>query len=475
MSIIPFTGDTVALISQLEGNVDSLNSMQVTPDVFHHAEIIERLINALVFNTTLTKVHLDDVSLSPAARLAFAQLLRFNNTITHLALADNDLDPTFWVAFGTALQVNQAITTLWIARNDVGIIGGRALGAALECNKTLCDLYLDCVLLDNSAVTSIANALQINKTLTHLGIIDNGLTEVRSIADMLNFNSTLLTLDLSQNNLGCNTAAFLAVALNRNHTLESLILDQNNINGSGGLELAAMLINNHGLLSLSLRKNALGDTACIHMAITLSINISLKYLDLSVNLFGLPTITAFAEMLIVNTTLETLLLRSDDNYDVDYDEAPIMADAQALKLVTAVQHNRTITKLDVWGFTWSDAGMRAIADAMCVNFTLCQFITCEDETETSIMDDILARNKVLSVAPYWTMKKHVQFPTRCHSAVICILLAAGRFQPTLPEELWLDIIMSHFRVSDFYNSALSIPLSPFLDLENLLLCWAVPS
>ena len=57
--------------------------------------------------------------------------------------------------------------------------------------------------------------------------------------------------------------------------------------------------------------------------------------------------------------------------------------------------------------------------------------------------------KMLLDSQLWTTKLHPKFPKKCHTNIICILLAANRFLPTLPIEIWIDYIFPNLKVIDF--------------------------
>ena len=55
------------------------------------------------------------------------------------------------------------------------------------------------------------------------------------------------------------------------------------------------------------------------------------------------------------------------------------------------------------------------------------------------------------LAMFWSPSRHITFEGDWwQPAIMTILLAAARFQPTLPEELWHTLILSFFQQRDCY-------------------------
>lgn len=48
----------------------------------------------------------------------------------------------------------------------------------------------------------------------------------------------------------------------------------------------------------------------------------------------------------------------------------------------------------------------------------------------------------------WQTSRHAHYPLDCHQAACTTLLAAGRYYPTLPDELWVEIF-GYWMYGDF--------------------------
>ncbi len=89
-------------------------------------------------------------------------------------------------------------------------------------------------------------ALERNSTLVALDLGDNnlGAEGCRHLAAALERNSTSVTLDLGGNNVGADGCRYLAAALERNSTLRALSLHSNNIGTDGAAAFQTLLQSN---------------------------------------------------------------------------------------------------------------------------------------------------------------------------------------------------------------------------------------
>ncbi|MGC0372311.1 MAG: hypothetical protein DGJ47_001023, partial [Rickettsiaceae bacterium] len=107
----------------------------------------------------------------------------------------------------------------------------------------LTELFFTFNHIKNEGAKALANLLNGNKTLTTLDLSTNNIGDEGSaaLADSLHENTTLTTLDLSENNIGDEGAAALAESLKENTTLTTLDLVANNIGDEGAAALAESL------------------------------------------------------------------------------------------------------------------------------------------------------------------------------------------------------------------------------------------
>ena len=157
-----------------------------------------------------------------------------------------------------ALTRNPYVTYLRLGKN-IGDVGAEALARMLEHNTTLKVLDLS----GNSSITArgvdaLANTLKKNTTLTTLNL---SMTNVkhkacRALSSMLAVNETLTTLDVSCNNIGDRgVKALLEFIQKRNSGLTTLSIANNRITPKGANVLAETVRDNTTITSIDISNN----------------------------------------------------------------------------------------------------------------------------------------------------------------------------------------------------------------------------
>ena len=325
------------LVSEyLKGNY-KLNELDWKLDVSAAAA----LSDVLQTSHTLTHLHLTHgsciTSLTPA--------LQANNTLTHLNMSQTQVGDAEAIALGKIFQSNQTLTHLCLAYNKITHVGVEALTYALRSNKALenLDIRYNCI-GDKGAEELV---LQSNQTLTHLCLVDNGITHigVEALADALRSNQALEDLDIGYNCIGDGGAVALSQALEFNRTLRCL-------NMGGGLPRKFIGLSDRGIRAI---------------AHALQCNSSLTYLDISGHLGSESALSALGEALQSNCSLTHLHLRGER---VSLTRFPFF-DSAAVAFSKALQSRNTqLTRLDLQCTSFSSSCAITLARALGVNGTL---------------------------------------------------------------------------------------------------------
>jgi NLR family CARD domain-containing protein 3 len=162
---------------------------------------------------------------------AIADALLVNSTLTKLSLAQNKLEEAGTKAICEALEQNMTLKELdirqefWIGSNTGGSAGAKHVAKMVRVNggltslnlssNELCGLHKDgCGTYTAEGIAAIADALRVNGGLTSLDLSNNALCGVTrfggtytaegitAIADALRVNGALTECDLSHNGLG---------------------------------------------------------------------------------------------------------------------------------------------------------------------------------------------------------------------------------------------------------------------------------
>jgi Ran GTPase-activating protein (RanGAP) involved in mRNA processing and transport len=140
-------------------------------------------------------------------------------------------------------------------------------------------------------VANLLQALCTNDTVVELNLSQTGIESVISddLRTFLKHTPVLRDLDLSQNNLGDETASIFADVLPGQDTIVNLWMAVCHITDAGAIVLCESLIQNHKMKRLSLRDNFLTEQLGFRISEILQQNDSLRWMDLTstqVDCFG---------------------------------------------------------------------------------------------------------------------------------------------------------------------------------------------
>ena len=220
-----------------------------------------------------------------------------NTTLEHVDLRWCRIGPLEAQRLAQALCVNTSVKTLDLSGNPLCDVGARALAEMLG---------------GKSSGT-------VNTTLEHVNLSYCSVRPVgaQHLAQALCVNTSVKTLDLSNNPLGDEAAKVLAEMLGGkssgtvNTTLEHVNLSYCSIGPVGAQHLAQALCVNTSVKTLDLSRNPLGDEAAKVLAEMLggkssgTVNTTLEHVNLSYCSIGPVGAQHLAQALCVNTSVKT--------------------------------------------------------------------------------------------------------------------------------------------------------------------------
>ena len=317
----------------------------------------QHLAQALCVNTSVKTLDLSVNPLRDEGAKALAEMLggngaessgTVNTTLEHVDLSHCRIGPVGAQHLAQALCVNTSVKTLKLCHNHlVGDEGAKALAEMLggngpenigTVNTTLEHVDINSCSIGPVGAQLLAQALCVNTSVKTLDLTDNplGVEGVKALAEMLGgngaegsgtVNTTLQQLGLNDCLIGSLGAQHLAQALRVNTTVKTLKLSLNPLRDEGAKALAEMLGGNgaesSGTVNTTLKHVDLSwcrirPVGAQLLAQALRVNTSVKTLKLSNNPLGDEGAKALAEMLggngaessgTVNTTLEHVDLR----------------------------------------------------------------------------------------------------------------------------------------------------------------------
>lgn len=301
--------------------------------------VIRAILQELATNNYLKRLDIRGAEISQTTFSMLTQLLSNNTTLTYI-----NLNGINFTSYNRAQRLMQAIVdnpSTRIERIDLPIMRGTVfyLAQMMQYNTSLAYINLSSTPLGNNALL-LKTCMASNKNLRHLNLRDTSISdqEVTALMEPLWSNTTLQFLDLSQNNLGEESARNIADMLMTNVGLNELVLDrllsmpkdklakkisktfkanstltrlsmQNcNIEATGLLSIATGLNGNHSLVHLNLSDNPIDDSAITGFFKTLNPNHTLESLSFDNCKFGDGAVKAIVAWLKVATKLRYLSL-----------------------------------------------------------------------------------------------------------------------------------------------------------------------
>jgi hypothetical protein len=251
---------------------------------------------SLVCKTTGLLIY-NDMDDEVTEAIAQHLLLKSSPTLKHLTCAASIVSDRGASAIATALVTNTSLRALELSNCMIHNNGAASLFQALLKNSHLTSLDLsnhNKLLAHSSnwvgpeAGDSLAHVLAINISLQHLALRYTSIPspQLVSIAHAITLNTTLVSLDLSENHIDEKSAAF-GYMLCFNTSLTQVKLQHCNISPLHMAVLANALMVNSTLTSLDIRNNNLKTTGeCLGKA--LKYNIYLQELNLASEPLELP-------------------------------------------------------------------------------------------------------------------------------------------------------------------------------------------
>jgi len=211
----------------------------------------------------------------------------------------------------------------------------------------------------------VGYGLSTNNSLESLSLQNCGLTGIscQIISDSLKLNTSLLVLDLFQNNIENEGALSISNMLVINKNLEELYLGCNEINNVGAIAIFQALEINNSLKTLSLSTNSFEGYCAESIEKMLNKNKSLTSLNLYDNFLYDSGITLIAHGLKNNQTLYSLCI-GDCRYSVE-----------GLKeIIEALKINKSLRILNFYRMEFEDEGGIIIGNALSQNWFMIENI-----------------------------------------------------------------------------------------------------
>jgi Ran GTPase-activating protein (RanGAP) involved in mRNA processing and transport len=406
--------------------------------------------------TVVTSLILWDRDLvTPNGVDALKDILQYNNTVTDL---------TFYMCYNSTVNLfdgllhNSTITRLEFAQSYLGDAVGVILANALRVNRSIETLVVKGVGFRTGAGVALAEAIQANSTLTTLDLSENeetGLATCIAMAEALKISKTLIQLDMDGCHVTDEGVSALAAALEINTSLQAINLACNKFGEVGGIALAKACLTNKTLLTVVLIGTKIGAAGGMAWAETLNVNQTM--LTINLDGCGLENVggEAMCEMLKFNTTLAELDL--SNNY-ITSTAGMILADALSI--------NTTLTCFESEA-NYFGIAVRAITESLKNNKTLKKLVLCDTTVsigDVEVMIALILKNHSiteLEIAGFGfiTHKAHAEVTTALQQNYTLLSLTFNDYNRPMD-------IMEIDKQAKFLHRNRQLYLSPFWSTAN---------
>ncbi|XP_072313953.1 protein phosphatase 1 regulatory subunit 37 [Eucyclogobius newberryi] len=260
-------------------------------------------------------LHFDFISLQAAqleenGAASLLDMILYYESTTHLDISDNSSVATSgWRALAHLIKQSVRLSRLDVCNVPLVEYPSQSLSKALLSSR-LAVLHLDNAKLSGLPLFTLVTSLKSNRNLQHLHLAHNQLNSFQDslqLGDLLRFNHTLRTLELSHNVLSDAGLEELCEGIKWQVTgLKVLLLRDNKITTKGLLHLAKALPVLRALQGLDLSENLLGNEGVHMLREPLMANCSLLELGLARTGITCEGAVALAEVLAESRLLQRL-------------------------------------------------------------------------------------------------------------------------------------------------------------------------
>ncbi|XP_076705386.1 leucine-rich repeat-containing protein 74A [Callospermophilus lateralis] len=243
-------------------------------------------VSYFIRNMEEPHMNLNYHGLGPRGTKAIAIAMVSNTTITKLELEDNCIMDTGVICLVQMLQENYYLQELNVSKNEIGLEGAKVISEFLQRNtSSLWNLGLSGNNFNEEAIDLFCQALSINYLIRNLDLSHNQISDTggEQLGQMLNINVGIQVLNLSWNHFHTQGAVALCNGLRGNVTLMKLDVSMNGFGNEGALALGEVLRLNNHLTHLDVSGNDIGNEGVSRLSRGLESNEGLQVLKLFLN------------------------------------------------------------------------------------------------------------------------------------------------------------------------------------------------
>ena len=276
--------------------------------------------------------------------------------LEHVDLSDNSSSP--WGVYCAIIR-HCNVNSLTLCGGDGIDKYINELKEVLRTNTKLISLKLGNI--NDDGAVNIAEVIQMNTTMQTLDMSSNKISDdgAITITDGLESKISLKQLIISKNDITSEGAKYIAEAIQVNTTLEKLDLSFNKLSDAGANFISNGLKANNSLIEINMSKNEITTEGAKRIAEALQLNMTLKQLDLSINKIFDDGATAISNSLKRNITLQVLNISHNN-----------ITNKGITKITEVIQINSTLQNINISKNHISTEGLLYFMEAVKNNCTL---------------------------------------------------------------------------------------------------------
>jgi Ran GTPase-activating protein (RanGAP) involved in mRNA processing and transport len=257
----------------------------------------------------LKKLFISGNNISYEGIQALYDSIQKHTTLYYISLINNHINEnsTLKLLFDAVME-SKVIQKLNIGYNKFEIEQAELISEFISKDFKLKKLFLFQLYLNTqNSVKKLSDSLKINKTIEYLNLKDSKFNKsFKNFPEFLQFNRTVLRLNLYNNHLEDKDIKILVTCMYNNTCLEVLNLGYNNISEEGAIDLAGLIESNQILKDLDLSFNKLGSEGADTLFKSLKKNKTLLFLNLKNNLVNRKSL------------LELLKILKNNNHSIEF-------------------------------------------------------------------------------------------------------------------------------------------------------------
>lgn len=311
---------------------------------------IDTIATLLKYRESITELDLSQNHFGKLRSNAVEKIISAGSRLTSLRLCQNSFElPEHWNIISNALINLRCLTELDISNNSLTDAGMRNLTAALQDNFSLKKLSMRYIFMKEDALDGLVQLVLHNVNLTHLdlfGLSLNGTVSSVPLAQALAKNRTITYLDMgSQNLINTNkNRTELYELIGSISSLKTLKLESHSMNDyEAEVLIHALLQSRASITSLDLTQNIIEMKKSVALATLIDTCHSLTELQIGKNTFT-PRGLEILEAAIAKSGAITCLGLPDMRSAIKNSDSAF----------TLFKDNRSLTELDLTGFTFMD-------------------------------------------------------------------------------------------------------------------------